>query len=75
MPGIHTPCRARRATLARPWGYDSAPNTTAGSTLCGRVEGGDDVAVEWTKDRDLLLALASGPDLAGLYNWWKANRS
>lgn len=28
----------------------------------------------WAKDRDLLLALASGPDLAGLYTWWKANR-
>ncbi|ETZ96559.1 hypothetical protein I546_7285, partial [Mycobacterium kansasii 732] len=23
------------------------------------------------KDRGLLLALASGPDLVGLYNWWK----
>ncbi|KZS73312.1 hypothetical protein A4G29_21370 [Mycobacterium kansasii] len=68
------PCPDRQPSPG-PWVYDSAPNTTAGSILCGRVEGGDDVAVEWTKDRDLLLALASGPDLAGLYNWWKANRS
>lgn len=56
------------------WMYESTPDTTAGSILCGRVEGGDDVAVEWTKDRELLLALASGPDLTGLYDWWRTNR-
>ena len=57
-----------------PWHYDSTQNVTAGQIECGRAEGGDDAAVLWTKDSDLLLALASGPNLASLYEWWRVNR-
>ena len=56
------------------WHDNSTPDKTAGSILCGRLEGGPDVAVEWTNESKLLLALASGPDVANLYYWWTANR-
>lgn len=56
------------------WQYGNTPNETAGSILCGRAEGGDDVAVEWTENSGPLLALANGPDLVSLYDWWRLNR-
>lgn len=56
------------------WHDDSTPNGAAGSILCGRLEGGSDVAVEWTDESKLVLGLASGPDLSRLYDWWTANR-
>ena len=56
------------------WHYDSSPNKPAGSVLCGSVEGGDDFAIEWTRDSGPLLALADGPDLTSMYDWWTTNR-
>lgn len=31
-------------------------------------------ALSWTRDTDLLVVVASGPDVASLYNWWLTAR-
>ncbi len=61
------------------WHHDGTPEQIAGWIVCGHVYGpvhGDPnaKAVMWTRDSDLLLSVAEGPDLAGLYDWWKQNR-
>lgn len=51
------------------WHYHSS-GQVAGSLSCGTF--GDAFAeVEWTSDANLLLASASGPDIAALYQWWR----
>ena len=63
----------------QPWSHDDAPNERAGVMVCGKVNGpahGDPnaKAIMWTTESDRVLAVAEGPDLAGLYDWWKSNR-
>ncbi|WP_310781646.1 hypothetical protein [Mycobacterium sp. Z3061] len=67
------PCPGGRPSPGS-WHDDRTPNQSFGSVLCGRLEGGPDLAVEWTNESNLVLALASGPDLANLYDWWTASR-
>jgi hypothetical protein len=60
-PGIPEPSPTK-------WHYHSS-GEVAGSLSCGTF-GGAFAEVEWTSDADLLLASASGPDIAALYEWW-----
>ncbi len=50
------------------WFYNANPDDLAGQVACGVYEGNQDVT--WTKDADLLLADAQGPNLEELHNWW-----
>jgi hypothetical protein len=50
------------------WHYTSTPDQVEGQVACGTYKGSPDVV--WTRDKDLLLADAQGPDLAGLHEWW-----
>lgn len=76
------PCPGREGTgPAAPatWHDDRAPDKVAGWMACGKVYGpvhGNAAAksIMWTKDSDLVLSIAEGPDLASLYDWWTQNR-
>ncbi len=50
------------------WHYNANPDEVAGQVACGTYEGNPDVT--WTKDADLLLADAQGPNLEELHKWW-----
>jgi Hsp70 protein len=50
------------------WHYDATPNQTAGSIACGSYKNNPDVM--WTKDSQLLLGDAQGPDMNALHQWW-----
>jgi Hsp70 protein len=50
------------------WHYDATPNQTAGSIACGTYKGTPDVM--WTKDSQLILGAAEGPNLNDLHQWW-----
>ena len=51
------------------WHYHSS-DQVGGSLACGSF-GGAFQEVEWTRDANLLLASASGPDIVALYRWWR----
>ncbi|WP_123023151.1 serine/threonine-protein kinase [Mycolicibacterium stellerae] len=50
------------------WHYNANPDEVAGQVACGTYDGNPDVT--WTKDVDLLLADAQGPNLEELHKWW-----
>ena len=50
------------------WNYANTPDQQAGQVACGTYDGNADVT--WTKDADLVLADAQGPNLDELYQWW-----
>lgn len=50
------------------WYYNANPDDVAGQVACGTYDGNPDVT--WTKDADLLLADAQGPNLEELHKWW-----
>lgn len=50
------------------WNYNANPDEVGGQVACGTYDGNPDVT--WTKDADLLLADAQGPNLDDLHNWW-----
>ncbi|MFY9921590.1 MAG: serine/threonine-protein kinase [Mycobacterium sp.] len=50
------------------WHYNASPDEVAGQVACGTYDGNPDVT--WTKDVDLLLADAQGPNLEELHKWW-----
>jgi serine/threonine kinase PknH len=52
------------------WNYNdnTDPDQKAGQVACGTFEGNPDVT--WTKDADLVLADAQGPNLDELHQWW-----
>ncbi len=50
------------------WFYNANPDDLAGQVACGVYEGNQDIT--WTKDADLLLADAQGPNLEELHQWW-----
>lgn len=51
------------------WNYQATPEEVAGRISCGTYKemNGD---VVWTKNADLLLGDALGPNLDDVYNWW-----
>lgn len=51
------------------WNYKSTPDQVAGSIACGTYNNNQDVT--WTKDSQLLLGDAQGPNLAELQQWWE----
>ena len=50
------------------WHYNANPDEVAGQIACGTYKDNPDVT--WTKDADLLLADAQGPNLDELHKWW-----
>ncbi len=50
------------------WHYNANPEEVAGQIACGTFNDNPDVT--WTKDADLLLADAQGPNLDELHKWW-----
>ncbi len=76
------PCPGQEGTgpaAAATWRENRAPDKVAGWVVCGKVYGpvhGNPEAksIMWTRDSDLLLSIAEGPDLASLYDWWTRNR-
>lgn len=50
------------------WHYTETPDQIAGQIACGTYNENPDVV--WTKDENLLLADAQGPNLEDLHNWW-----
>lgn len=50
------------------WYYNANPDDLAGQVACGVYDGNQDVT--WTKNVDLLLADAQGPNLDELHQWW-----
>ena len=50
------------------WYYNANPDDVAGQVACGTYDGNPDVT--WTKNVDLLLADAQGPNLEDLHKWW-----
>ncbi|OBA88487.1 protein kinase [Mycobacteriaceae bacterium 1482268.1] len=50
------------------WHYNANPDEVAGQVACGTYDGTPDVT--WTKDADLVLADAQGPNLEELHKWW-----
>ena len=50
------------------WYYNANPDDVAGQVACGTYDGNPDVT--WTKNIDLLLADAQGPNLEELHKWW-----
>ena len=50
------------------WFYNANPDDLAGQVACGVYEGNQDVT--WTKNVDLVLADAQGPNLDELHQWW-----
>lgn len=50
------------------WHYTETPDQVVGQIACGTYDGNPDLV--WTKDDDLLLADAQGPNLEELHNWW-----
>ncbi|OBK79495.1 serine/threonine-protein kinase [Mycobacterium sp. 1274761.0] len=50
------------------WHYNANPDEVAGQVACGTYDGNPDIT--WTKDADLVLADAQGPNLEDLHKWW-----
>jgi serine/threonine kinase PknH len=50
------------------WHFTDTPDTVAGRIACGTYN--DKPGVTWTKNGDLLLGDALGPNLEDLHNWW-----
>ena len=50
------------------WHYNANPDEVAGQIACGTYKDNPDVT--WTKNADLLLADAQGPNLDELHKWW-----
>ncbi len=62
------PCPGNDASPGN-WNFKNNPSAVAGSVMCFNANGTPDV--EWTNNQYLTIADVQGPDLAGLYNWWK----
>ncbi len=62
------PCPGDSGDTPGTWHYNATPDETAGSIACGTYKDKPDVI--WTKDADLLLGDAQGPDLVAVHDWW-----
>ena len=50
------------------WHFTDTPEKIEGRIACGTYNTSPDVS--WTKNADLLLGDAQGPNLDDLHNWW-----
>jgi serine/threonine kinase PknH len=50
------------------WHYTESPDNVEGRIACGTYQNGPDLV--WSKDSDLMLADAQGPNMDDLHNWW-----
>jgi len=50
------------------WHYTDTPDNVEGRIACGTYNNGPDLV--WSKNSDLLLADAQGPNMDDLHNWW-----
>jgi serine/threonine kinase PknH len=50
------------------WHYTDTPAQVEGRIACGTYNNGPDLV--WSKNSDLLLADAQGPNMDDLHNWW-----
>ncbi len=50
------------------WHYTDTPDNVEGRIACGTYNNAPDLV--WTKNSDLLLADAQGPNMDDLHNWW-----
>jgi serine/threonine kinase PknH len=50
------------------WHYTDTPDKVEGRIACGTYNNGPDLV--WSKNEDLLLADAQGPNMDDLHNWW-----
>lgn len=51
-----------------PWHYTETPGKVEGRLACGTYNNGPDLV--WSKNSDLMLADAQGPNIDDLHNWW-----
>lgn len=51
-----------------PWHYTESPGKVEGRLACGTYNNGPDLV--WSKNSDLMLADAQGPNIDDLHNWW-----
>jgi serine/threonine kinase PknH len=51
-----------------PWHYTESPGQVEGRLACGTYNNGPDLV--WSKNSDLMLADAQGPNIDDLHNWW-----
>ena len=61
MPG-------QRHRLSTTWHYTDTPDNVEGRIACGTYNNAPDLV--WSKNSDLLLADAQGPNMDDLHNWW-----
>jgi serine/threonine kinase PknH len=50
------------------WHYTESPGEIEGRIACGTYNNGPDLV--WSKNSDLMLADAQGPNIDDLHNWW-----
>ena len=50
------------------WHYTDTPANVEGRIACGTYNNGADLV--WSKNADLLLADAQGPNMDDLHKWW-----
>jgi serine/threonine-protein kinase len=50
------------------WHYTETPDDVEGRIACGTYHDGPDLV--WSKNSDLLLGDAQGPNMDDLHNWW-----
>ena len=50
------------------WHYNDTPDQVEGRIACGTYNNGPDLV--WSKNSDLLLADAQGPNMVDLHTWW-----
>lgn len=61
-------CPASGIDSPTTWHYTDTPNLVEGRIACGTYNNGPDLV--WSKNSDLLLADAQGPNMDDLHNWW-----
>lgn len=56
------------AATPESWHYNATPDQQAGLVSCGSYNGTPELV--WTNSANSLLAVAQGPDVEALYQWW-----
>ncbi len=61
-------CPGSNSDSPTTWHFTDTPEKIEGRIACGTYS--DSPAVSWTKNTDLILGDAQGPNLEDLHNWW-----